>query len=190
VEAATFSTVAGSFGPVALTAWITATDDTRGRPFIIVDKLSARVLVFDGAGGLVGETAALIGVAIRDDSPPGIGMMRLADIAPALRVTPAGRFEAHLGQNLKGGGILWVDYEAALSLHPVATGNPAERRLQRLTTGDIADNRITYGCINVPSRFYEDVVQPLFAPANGIVYILPELSSPSGGRQSIEAPQE
>jgi len=174
MEAAAYAEVAGRLGPVALADWIVASGDTQGRPFIIVDKPSARVLAFDSTGRSVGETAALIGVAISDDSPPGIGSMRLAEITPALRVTPAGRYEAHLGENLAGNRILWVDYEAALSLHPVATGNASERRLERLATSSVADNRITYGCINVPVRFYEDVIEPLFAPDNGIVFILPE----------------
>lgn len=141
---------------------------------MIVDKLAARVFAFDSTGSQVGETAVLLGLAIGDESPPGIGAMRLADITPSLRITPAGRFEAQLGTNLVGNSILWLDYDTALSLHAVVTGNAAERRLQRLATPSILDNRISYGCINVPAQFYEDIVEPLFAPAAGVVYILPE----------------
>ena len=154
--------------------WAIARDDTHGRPFVVVDKLAARVFAFDGRGTLVGATPALLGLARGDDITPGIGSLRLADITPAQRVTPAGRYEAHLGANLAGHRILWVDYEAAVSLHPVVTSNAAERRAQRLASRTIDDNRISYGCINVPARFYASVIQPLFAPANGIVYILPE----------------
>jgi hypothetical protein len=161
-------------GALALAAWATASGDTHGRPFMIVDKLAARVFAFDAAGTRVAETPALLGVARGDESPSGIGTLPLAQIGPALRITPAGRFEAHLGVNLAGHPILWVDYDTALSLHAVVTGNAAERRLQRLATPSVLDNRISYGCINVPARFYEDVVVPLFTPANGIVYILPE----------------
>jgi hypothetical protein len=92
-------------------------------------------------------------------------------------VTPAGRFVASLGQNLGGKEILWVDYEAALSLHRVDTASAVERRLQRLATPTAADNRISYGCINVPVTFYETVVGPLFRGRLGVVYILPEVSS-------------
>lgn len=36
------------------------------------------------------------------------------------------------------------------------------------------DKRISYGCINVPAKFYENVVRPAFTGTNGIVYVLPE----------------
>jgi hypothetical protein len=169
-------------GPAALTlaAWVTASADAGGQPFLIVDKLAARVLAFDAAGGLVAGTPALLGAARGDESPPGIGQRPLAQIGPALRITPAGRYDAHLGQNLAGRRILWVDYDSALSLHAVVTSKPKERRLERLATSSVQDNRISYGCINVPAGFFEDVVVQLFGPANGVVYILPEDSASSG----------
>ena len=45
-----------------------------------------------------------------------------------------------------------VDYDAALSLHPVVTNNPAEHRLQRLATPRSSTTDL-YGCINVPAQF-------------------------------------
>jgi hypothetical protein len=38
------------------------------------------------------------------------------------------------------------------------------------------DNRITFGCINVPAPFYADFIRPIFGEAGGIVYILPEIT--------------
>jgi len=179
---------AGAATPAArrMAGWAMATDDTHGRPFVVVDKLAARVFAFDRRGNLVGAAPALLGLARGDDNSPGIGMLPLAEISPAQRITPAGRYEAHLGANIAGHRILWVDYDAALSLHPVVTNNVAEHRLRRLATASILDNRISYGCINVPAGFYEHVIAPLFAAADGIVYILPEtrpldsLLQPSG----------
>jgi hypothetical protein len=54
------------------------------------------------------------------------------------------------------------------------TANRKERRLQRLRSPSAEDNRITYGCINVPASFYAKVVRPLFKKTTGVVYILPE----------------
>ncbi len=159
-----------------LADWVVASGDTHGLPFIIVDKIAARVFAFDAHGVVRGSTPALLGAARGDISPPGIGNLKLADITPAMRITPAGRFEARLGRDLGPRDILWVDYDAAISLHRVVTTNPAEHRLARLATATIDDNRISYGCINVPVRFYDGVVLPLFKPANGMVYILPEAS--------------
>lgn len=157
-----------------LADWTVATNDTGGRPFVIVDKREARVFAFDPRGVLIGSSPALLGLARGDDNVPGIGSLRLEQITPGQRITPAGRFEARLGTNIGGHRILWIDYEAALSLHPVVTSNAAERRLQRLATASVLDNRISYGCINVPAAFYGRVIEPLFGPADGIVYILPE----------------
>ena len=157
-----------------MVAWVTASGDTHGLPFIIVDKVAAKIFVFGADNRLIGAASALLGVARGDVAPLDIGKRRLADITPAERITTAGRFAAHLGRDLGAKEILWVDYDSALSLHPVVTGNPAEHRLQRLATASTQDNRISYGCINIPARFYERVVEPLFKPANGIVYILPE----------------
>jgi hypothetical protein len=56
----------------------------------------------------------------------------------------------------------------------VITSNAAEHRAQRLATETPLDNRISYGCINVPAKFFETVVHPAFSGTNGIVYVLPE----------------
>jgi len=162
-------------------ARVISTGDHQGMPFLIVDKIAAKVLAFDGDGLLLGSTPALLGMARGDDSPPGIGDRKLSAISPAERVTPAGRFVAALGENLEGKDILWVDYAAAISLHRVAAAKPAERRLQRLATPSASDNRISYGCINVPVDFFETIVRPLFKGTTGVVYILPE-TRPAGSR--------
>lgn len=160
-----------------LTAWVLGTADNQGLPFVIVDKVGARVFAFDRAGRMLGVAPVLLGLAHGDISPPGIGDRPLSAIGPADRITPAGRFLASMGENLGGKGILWIDYAAALSLHPVVTTRAADRRLQRLATATPDDNRISYGCINVPADFYEGVVQPAFHGTTGVVYILPETRS-------------
>lgn len=160
-----------------LTAWVLATADNQGLPFLIIDKVGAEVLVFDREGGLLGSAPVLLGLARGDISPAGIGDRPLSAIAPGERITPAGRFLASMGENLGGKGILWIDYAAALSLHPVITTRAADRRLQRLASATAEDNRISYGCVNVPADFYEEIVQPAFQGTTGIVYILPETRS-------------
>lgn len=155
-------------------AAVVASSDNDGLPFLIIDKVAARIFAFDARGGFQGSTVVLVGLARGDVSPPGIGSRPLAAITPADRITPAGRFEAVLGHNLARKDILWLDYDAALSLHRVVTTKASERRLERLQTPTLVDNRISYGCINVPTAFYEGIVLPLFKPANGTVYILPE----------------
>lgn len=153
--------------------WVVASRDNRGLPFIIVDKIAAKVFVFDRQGRVSGAAPALLGMGHGDESVPGIGQRKLATIRPAERTTPAGRFQASLGEDFEQ-DILWVDYDAALSLHRVITGNPVDRRRARLASPTPLDNRISFGCINVPALFYDSVVAPAFKGTVGIVYILPE----------------
>lgn len=157
--------------------WVIDSGDNRGMPFAIVDKTDAKVFVFDANGRLRGAAPALLGLAFGDDAVPGIGDRPLSSIRPEERTTPAGRFVAALDRNLRGKEILWVDYEGAVSMHPVITTKPKERRQQRLDTPTPLDNRISYGCINVPVVFFDNVVRPSFTGTNGIVYVLPETRS-------------
>lgn len=157
--------------------WVRRSGDNQRLPYLIVDKKLARVFVFDAQGSLLGSTSALLGSARGDKSAPDIGQRKLSEIREHERTTPAGRFVAEMGRNLKGEDILWVDYDQALSLHRVITSNRAERRAQRLASPTHEDNRISYGCINVPAAFYERWVNSTFSMAGGIVYILPETQS-------------
>jgi hypothetical protein len=154
--------------------WVLHAGDHGDKPFVIVDKLSSRVFVFDAAGRLQGAAPALIGSALGDASVPGIGLRKLSSILPKERTTPAGRFVASLDRSLQGDEILWVDYDAAIALHRVIATVPAERRLQRMDSRIVGDRLITYGCINVPVRFFEQVVAPVFRGIGGIVYVLPD----------------
>jgi hypothetical protein len=153
--------------------WAVRSGDPQGRPFAIVDKLESRVFVFDAQGRLRGASPALLGLAQGDESVPGIGTRLLSSIRPDERTTPAGRFEASLERSLNGDEILWVDYDTAIALHRVVE-LPRERRLQRLAGKLPAERRITYGCINVPVKFFDDVVAPQFRGTPGVVYVLPE----------------
>ena len=155
--------------------WIVDSADNVGLPFVIVDKTDAKVFVFDGGGRIRGAAPALLGLARADHTVPGIGDREYSEMPPEDRTTPAGRFVAALGINLRGEDVVWVDYEAAVSLHRVITTKPEERRLERLATPTPLDNRISYGCINVPARFYETVVSPAFTGTHGFVYVLPEI---------------
>ena len=158
-------------------AWVLETADNQGLPFLIIDKVSAQVLAFDAQGRQLGATPALMGLAHGDISPPDIGHRPLSAITPNERITPAGRFLASMGENLGGKSILWIDYDSALSLHAVVTTRAADRRLERLATAAPDDNRISFGCVNVPAEFYDKVVQPAFKGTVGVVYILPESRS-------------
>ncbi|MEO6137670.1 MAG: hypothetical protein ABIP11_03255 [Luteimonas sp.] len=156
--------------------WVSRTSDNGGMPYIIIDKVNAKVFVFDARWRFQGAAPALLGMEHGDGSAPGLGARKMSAIRPTQRTTPAGRYVASLGRDLHGGDILWIDYANAIALHRVVKGTPAEHRAQRLESETSQDNRISYGCINVPVKFYESIVSPEFANTNGVVYILPEMS--------------
>ncbi len=168
--------------------WAVHSGDHAGLPFAIVDKVQSRVFVFDGKGDLLGAAPALLGLALGDHSVPGIGNRKMSTIRAEERTTPAGRFVATLARNLQGDDILWVDYDAAVALHRVIATAPKERRLQRLDSLTASDRRITYGCINVPVKFFDNVVAQAFKGGTGIVYVLPETRPASEVFGSYEPP--
>lgn len=157
-----------------LASWAVATGDYKNKSFVVLDKKDARVYVFEPSGRLKAASPVLLGYAIGDDNAPGIGSKPLSQIRPEERTTPAGRFVAEIGMNARGEDVVWVDYDAAVSMHRVLTTNPAERRLERLATPTNADNRVSYGCINLPKAFYEDVLAPTVRKSGAVIYVLPE----------------
>ena len=153
---------------------VVKTHDSRGQAFAIIDKVQARLFVFHPDGRMQGSSPILLGSARGDSSVPGIGQRKIEDIRPGERTTPAGRFAIEPGRNAQGEDIFWIDYDAAISMHRVRATNPKERRLERLATPTAADNRISYGCINVPVAFFNTVVKPVFQGRQGVMYVLPE----------------
>ena len=159
--------------------WVVDSGDNHGMVFAIVDKKDAKVYVFDADGQLRGAAPALLGLGVGDDVVPGIGQRKMSEVRPKERITQAGRFISSLAINLHGKDILWLDYETSLSLHRVITTRPQDRRPERLATPTPRDNRISFGCINVPVKFFDNVVSPTFTGTSGVVYVLPEIRSNS-----------
>ncbi len=154
--------------------WIADSGDNETSAFFVVDKIAARLYVFDAQARLLGSTAVLLGAAIGDDTVPGIGARPISQVLPHERTTPAGRFVAEPGRNMQDEDVIWIDYDAAVSMHRVRANNPTERRVQRLASESADDNRISFGCINVPVGFYESYLRPTLETHNVIIYVLPE----------------
>jgi hypothetical protein len=160
-----------------LANWVADTHDNGNAAFVLVDKRAAQVHVFDAQAHWVASSAVLLGAALGDDSVPEIGVRPMALIKPYERTTPAGRFVGERGRNAGGDDIVWVDYDAAVSMHRVRLTNPSERRAERLASLTSDDNRISYGCINVPVAFFDAHIQPIFSGQNAIVYVLPDVKA-------------
>ncbi|MDZ4690320.1 L,D-transpeptidase [Terricaulis sp.] len=161
---------------VGLAGWVIAAGDNQGYPFAIIDKGAAQILVFGADGRLRGAAPGLFGSAPGDHTAPGIAGLALREIPGRDRTTPAGRFVGGFGPSIDAGRVLWVDYDSAVSIHPISTGAPAERRAERLASPSPDDNRVTHGCINVAPDFYDHIIRPTFE-AGGVFYILPDRAS-------------
>jgi hypothetical protein len=157
----------------ALRQWVLGSGDGGEAAFAIADKRAARLWVFDARGRPLGDAPVLLGLARGDSSVPGIGERAMSEIRPHERTTPAGRFVAEPGRNAKGEDIIWIDYDAAVSMHRLRQVSASERRAQRLASPSADDNRITYGCINVPADFYDRRLRPALA-RGAVVYVLPD----------------
>ena len=147
--------------------------DAGGRPFSIIDKGGATLWVFDAEGRALAQSPVLVGEASGDVAPADIGQRPLSKVRPHEKITSAGRYLTEPGRNHKGEDIVWLDYEAALSMHRVRNV-PGEARTRRLQTPGVQDNRISFGCVNIPAGFYERMIDPMFSRRSGVVYVLPE----------------
>lgn len=155
--------------------WVTGAHDNRGLPWAVVDKVNATLFLFAPDGTRQAAVPVLIGVMPGDEASPGVGTKTLAALGPAEKTTPAGRYLAKFGLPVAGERVLWVDYATSVALHPIPNDAGArEKRRERMLSPTSDDNRITYGCINVPQAFYGRQLRPTFRKKGGYVYILPD----------------
>ena len=179
VHFADFGSGADTASPEAhyIANWVADSHDNGNSGFIVIDKKFAHVYVFDALARLRASSPVLLGGARGDDSVAGIGNRPINQVRPEERTTPAGRFIGERGRNTLGEDIIWIDYDAAVSMHRVRLNNPEERRLERLATPTVEDKRISYGCVNVPVAFYETHIRPIFSQHRAVVYVLPEVKT-------------
>lgn len=155
--------------------WVAASGDNRALPYAIIEKATASLFLFDAKGNSLGAAPVLLGIALGDDATPGVGSKKLGEIGPAEKTTPAGRFLARFGLAAGRQKVLWVDYANSVALHPIPPdASKDERRRERMLSPVADDNRITFGCINVPRAFYGKALRPQFQKKGGYVYVLPD----------------
>jgi hypothetical protein len=107
---------------------------------------------------------------------------------PEEKTTPAGRFIAEVGRSTRGVDVVWVDYDLAVSMHRVLK---VPERLASLASPTKDDNRMSFGCINLPPEFYENVLRPTVDHGGAVIYVLPEtrpLAATFAGFQDADAP--
>lgn len=160
-----------------LANWVLTTGNAHKHAFVLIDKKDTRVYVFNPQGSLIQSAPALMGEARGDDYFAGSGDKPLSQVKPYEKTTPAGRYVAEPGENDTGEDIVWFDYDKALAMHRIIYQNIGEHRLERLATRTTDDNRISFGCVNLPTTFYNDVLSPTVKKYGAIVYVLPEVKT-------------
>jgi len=154
---------------------VVARGDHGQRPFAVVDKQAALILVFQADGLLAGSSSVLLGRALGDQSAPGVGQRtQNGALRDSDRTTPAGRFRSEPGRNLTGEAIIWLDYDNALAIHRLRHGSTRDSRALHLASADSRARRVSAGCVVVPEAFYDSVVQRLLGHSRGMVYVMPE----------------
>jgi hypothetical protein len=174
VKRANFQQEVASVEAKKIADWVVDSADNQGRPFVIIDKKEAKVFVFQPNGLVKGSAPVLLGITVGDDTFPGVGDKPLSQVLPHEKTTPAGRFLAAADKNIKGVNIVWIDYDSAVSMHALVKGTDTERRIERMSSPLPADRRISYGCVNIPVSFFNNMVLPSFKKSDGIVYVLPD----------------
>lgn len=187
---ASFNGVDAPADVVHVANWVSYTRNAKKKAFVLIDKKQARLYVFDAQGKLKSQTPILLGKAVGDHSVPGIGSKPFAQIKEDEKTTPAGRFLAQPGRNSKGEDIIWIDYNAAVSMHRLRKVKEEERRADRMASPEADDNRISYGCVNVPAPFYNSVLRPTVSKQGAFVYVLPETRTPQQQFGSFDVPAE
>jgi hypothetical protein len=153
--------------------WVTKVGDNKKYPFIILDKKNAHLFVYSPEGKLIGDAPTLLGMSTGDILPDGIAGKPLSKIPEKDRITQAGRFFARKGYDSHDKVVLWVDFATQLAIHEVINV-PGQHRLERLDSPTAKDNRVSWGCINVPVVFFQSTLMGTFSSGKGYVYILPE----------------
>ncbi len=171
---------APSAGSDAARAWarrVIESGDNGHQPFAVVDKQAALVVLHRADGSIAGIAPALLGRQPGDHSLPGVGQRTQAGTLQVHDMTtPAGRFDAHPGNNHTGELVLWLDQNTALALHRLRPGRLHAVRARALAQQARTGRRLSAGCVVVTAAFFDTVVAPLFAGSGGIVYVLPEHS--------------
>ncbi len=126
------------------------------KKLVIMDKNDGELILTDSCA-IVDKSPALYG--------KGKGESEIADPT----VTPAGIFYmkeyAADPKDYEGGKVLafLINKKASYVIHPTYQHLPQQRRDERLASPTPEDNAISFGCINVPTRFYNLTVSFLNA---------------------------
>ena len=155
---------------------IVSQNDNQGKQFIVADKQAGTLTLYTPQGQQITSTPALFGKATGDRistnnaTPSGRYDMNFVDGA---RIEGVGYGSS--AQALSVNGRLQENNAGNLAIHRVL---PVDNRQAKLDSATATDNRISHGCINVPSSFYDT---HLDRQQDTVVYVMPETDAGKTG---------
>jgi hypothetical protein len=158
-----------------LAQWVLNNRDNAGYPFAIVDKLTATISYFGVDGKMINSGSALLGLTKGVDFAPNPNKtLEELEGDTQNKVTTAGRYPTITQHSEEYGDVIRTNKKehSAEAIHRVYTGEPSEKRQHRLDTKTVADNRISFGCINVDPSFVKGIADSF--RQGGVVYVMPE----------------
>ena len=142
-----------------LAHWAVHSGDSAGMPFVVLDKLDARLFAFDAGGRLRGSAPVLLGSAVGD--------------VAAVPATPAGRFVTDPLRQAASAGLVWTNPQGELVLHAPDSQLLPGRAQERFASASQQDRRISDGSLHVPPAFFHGHLGALRA-SGSVAYVLPE----------------
>ena len=165
-----------------------------GKAFMIADKPTGKLYIFDANGMFLTETTAIYGSQIGDVLPQARLDVRsydaIEDSQSPLRVTPSGLFSFSVRENAKYPGGLILGLAAPGKERPVGIGErggsgvyvalhgntvTTEERRRAFETPTAADNKQSMGCVVLSPEFFTDTIAgniDVFADA--VIAIVPD----------------
>lgn len=134
--------------------------------FFIADKPNGMVYMFDNNGQFIAASDALYGEQAGDILTEESRAKPIEKVTKVDKVTPAGTFNVSFSKDpsYAGGYILRFEDEkgdlGGVSMHSVYLGNVNENRLQRLASSNLADKKVSFGCVNTSPKFMLEEVLP------------------------------
>jgi len=157
-----------------------------GKGFMIADKPSGAIHVFDRTGALIDSGPALFGMSAGDQFIEAPDKTDMEAMSVSERITPAGTYRLQQrsvpsypgGQVLafqKDGQDVGANSSGYVAVHSVWLEKPEQRREERLASTTPDDNKISFGCINTSSQMFLGKILPHVAEFDGgTVFVLPD----------------
>lgn len=144
--------------------------------YVVVDKPSATMFVFSKDNKLVGTSPVILGKT-KGESPNRADPN--TDQPGLYSTTPAGRYT--MGTKLVDKSVAALEYEGrslalygsdGLYVHEIYPGEYAKRKAA-MDTPTTADNRMSWGCINIDKKDYDKYLKGI-GDEDSVIYITPD----------------